>query len=184
MMRKTKMQILLLALAISLTTYFSQETLAYYTVTGNAVNAVSFGTIQLQIHEQTAAGTEFPEKGVYVEPGDVVSKQVAVENVCRQPFYLRVKLINGIEKSALPTDDIFKININTEDWTLHEDGYIYYNRILQPEEISTPVFTEVKIVGDDDYRGETLLLTVTAHATQSKNNPAENPWDAAGWPEN
>ena len=79
--------------------------------------------------------------------------------------------------------DVFDIDINTADWTVHEDGYIYYNSILQPGEFTTPVFTEVGIVGREQYRGETLTLTVTAHATQSKNNPAENPWEAAGWPE-
>jgi hypothetical protein len=27
-----------------------------------------------------------------------------------------------------------------------------------------------------------LSLTVNAYAVQSENNPAEHPWDAAGWP--
>lgn len=183
-MKKIKLRTLVISIALILSTYFSQETLAYYTVGGVATNVVTSGGVKLQIHEETADGTAFPEKGVYVEPGDVVSKRVSVENISTQPFYLRVILISGVEKSSLSGDDAFDIDLNTTDWTLHEDGYIYYNSILQPGERTTPVFTEVGIAGRDVFRGETLTLTVTAHATQSKNNPAEHPWDAAGWPEN
>lgn len=182
-MKKLRLRVLIVSLALILSTYYSQETLAYYTASGVATNIVTSGSIRLKIHEETADGTAFPENGMYVEPGDVISKRVTVENVCTQPFHLRVKLINGVEQSELSAADVFDIDINTADWTVHEDGYIYYNSILQPGEFTTPVFTEVGIVGREQYRGETLTLTVTAHATQSKNNPAENPWEAAGWPE-
>lgn len=181
-MRRVKIQLLMIALAMILTTLLSQETVAYYTAAGVATNVVTSGSIRMRIHEEAADGTAFPEDGVYVEPGDVVSKRVTVENICTQPFHLRVKLLSGVEQSDLSGEDVLDIDLNTAYWTLHEDGYIYYNDILQPGETSEPVFTEVGIIGSDAYRGETLTLTVTAHATQSKNNPAEHPWDAAGWP--
>ena len=181
-MRKVKLQTLLIALAVIMTTFLSQETLAYSTAAGVATNVVTSGSIRMKIHEEMADGTEFPEEGVYVEPGDVVSKRVTVENICTQPFYLRVKLVSGVERAGLSGEDAFDIDLNTADWTLHSDGYIYYNGILQPDETTAPVFTEVGIIGSDEYRGETLTLTVVAHAAQSKNNPAEHPWDAAGWP--
>ena len=45
---------------------------------------------------------------------------------------------------------------------------------------------EIKeIVGekvDRTHGGSVLSLTVNAYAVQSANNPADHPWDAAGWP--
>ena len=64
-------------------------------------------------------------------------------------------------------------------------GYIYYNTVLEPGQTTTPVFTQVEVVGQNvgmEQIGQTLSLTVNAYAVQSKNNPAEQPWEASGWP--
>jgi len=179
------LRMLLIALAAILMTFFSQQTLAYYSTVGKATNVVTSGDIQLIIHEKTADGSDFPEDGVYIIPGDIVSKRVTVENVCNHPFYLRVKLARGSDSESLSADDVFKLDLNTQDWTVAEDGYIYYNTILQPGETTVPVFTQVEIVGskvDQHDVGTTLSLTVTAQAVQSQNNPAAYPWEASGWP--
>lgn len=184
-MRRSKLKMLLIALAAIFLTYVTQPTLAYYSTVGKATNVVTSGDIQLIIHEKTADGSDFPAEGVYVIPGDIVSKRVTVENVCTHPFYLRVQITNGVTNDALSAEDVFAIDLNTTDWTVAQDGYIYYNRILQPGEATTPVFTEVEIVGDQvdqSYIGSTLTLTVTAQAVQSENNPADYPWEAFGWP--
>ena len=182
---KAKSRLLLIALAAILATVLTQPTLAYYTTIGKATNVVTSGNIQLMIHEKTANGMDFPEEGVYIIPGDIVSKQVTVENVCDHPFYLRVKLVSGINSDSLSAEDVFKVNLNEKDWTLAEDGYIYYNAIVAPGQTTSAVFTQVEIVGskvDQHYIGKTLSLTVNAYAVQSENNPAEHPWDASGWP--
>ncbi len=182
---RTKLKMLLIALAAIVVTLCSQTTLAYYSTVGKATNVVTSGQIRLMIHEYTADGSRFPEEGVYILPGDIVSKRVTVENVCEHPFYLRVRLVNGIDSGVLSSEDIFKINLNKNDWTLGDDGYIYYNGILLPGQTTPAVFTQVEIVGDkvdQNYIGKTLTLTVTAQAVQSENNPAESPWEASGWP--
>ena len=184
-MAKIKIRILVIALTAILLTSLTQTTLAYYSTVGKATNVITSGDIELKIHEYTADGSRFPEEGVYIIPGDIVSKRVHVENSCGHPFYLRVRLINGIDSDELSADDVFKVNLNETNWTLREDGYIYYNRILEPGETTEPVFTQVEIVGakvDQNYIGKTLTLTVSAEAVQSKNNPAEYPWEAQGWP--
>ena len=59
------------------------------------------------------------------------------------------------------------------------------DHIVQPGETTNPVFTEVEIVGsqlDQFDVGTTLSLTVNAQAVQSEHNPADHPWEAAGWP--
>ena len=181
---KARSRLLLIALAAILATALTQPTLAYYTTIGRATNVVTSGGIQLQIHERTADGSDFPAEGVYIIPGDIVSKQVTVENVCEHPFYLRLKLVSGSSNEALSAEECLKMDIDTVNWT-YLNGYYYYNRILQPGETTPALFTQVEIVGskvDQTHIGSMLSLTVNAYAVQSENNPAEHPWDASGWP--
>ena len=181
---KAKARMLLIALAAILMTVLTQPTLAYYTTIGKATNVVTSGDIQLKIHERTAGGSEFPTEGVYIIPGDIVSKQVSVENVCDYPFYLRVKLVSGSTDQTLSAEDCLKLDIDTNNWT-YVDGFYYFNRIVEPHETTNPLFTQVEIVGskvDQNHIGSMLSLTVNAYAVQSKNNPADHPWDASGWP--
>ena len=181
---KAKARLLLIALAAILATVLTQPTLAYYTTIGKATNVVTSGDIQLMIHEKTADGSDFPSEGVYIIPGDIVSKQVSIENVCTHPFYLRVKLVSGSTNEALSTEDCLKMDIDTENWT-YKDGFYYYNVILQPGETTPTLFTQVEIVGnkvDQTHIGSMLSLTVNAYAVQSENNPADFPWTASGWP--
>ena len=85
---------------------------------------------------------------------------------------------------ALNPEECLRMDINTAEWTL-VDGYYYFNRILQPGESTSNLFTQVEIVGsqvDQTHVGSMLSITVDAQAVQSQNNPAENPWEALGWP--
>ena len=183
---KAKSRLLLIAITAILLTILTQPTLAYYTTFGTATNVVTSGNITLQINEMTDQGTKFPEKGVYIIPGDIVSKVVTVENICEHPFYLRVKLVYGADSNELPAEDCFKLNINGENWKNH-DGWYYFTGVLQPGEETPHVFSRVEIVGsqvDNSHIGKTLQLTVLAQAVQSENNPIQNgdTATAAGWP--
>ena len=181
---RAKSKLLLVALAAFFITLLTQPSLAYYTTIGIATNVVTSGNIQLMIHEKTADGSAFPQEGIYVIPGDIVSKQVSVENICEHPFYLRVKLVSSSTDAELNPEECLDLNIDTVNWTC-EDGFYYYNRILAPGEITNPLFTEVEIVGSQVNQtniGSTLSLTVKAYAVQSENNPASAPWMASGWP--
>ncbi len=181
---KAKSKLLLIALAAILATVLTQPTLAFYTTIGKATNVVTSGDLRLVIHEKTADGSPFPAEGVYIIPGDIVSKRVTIENVCGHPFYLRVKLVSGSTNQALSAEDCFHLDIDTEHWT-YVEGFYYYNEILQPGQTTPALFTQVEIVGskvDQTHIGSTLSLTVNAYAVQSENNPAGHPWDASGWP--
>ena len=175
--------ITLIAIVISL---FSYNSHAYYSTVGNATNVVTSGSIQFIIHEMTDQGKEFPSEGVYIVPGDVVSKKVSIESDCEHPFYLRVKMVYGVDSEELTAEDCFKLNINEEYWQLH-DGWYYYKGIVAPGEMTEHVFSHVEIVGakvDNSYIGKTLTLTVDAQAVQSENNPITdgNTYTASGWP--
>ena len=186
MLRKIKMRFLAIGLMAMLVCLFSQPALAYYTTIGTATNVVTSGNITLRIKETNGQGNPFPSEGVYVVPGDVVSKVVTVENICEHPFYLRVKLVYGANDQELPAEECMKLNINTKNWT-YKDGWYYFNGILQPGEETPEVFSHVEIVGskvNTSHIGKTLQLTVKAQAVQSENNPIEDgdTTTAAGWP--
>ena len=186
MFRKIKIKFAVVALVAIAITFLSQGTLAYYSTVGKATNVVTSGNIQLIIHEKTDAGTEFPKEGVYIVPGDIVSKKVSIENDCEHPFYLRVKMVYGVNSEELTAEDCFKLNINEEYWEIH-DGWYYYKGIVEPGETTPDVFSHVEMVGakiDNSYIGKTLTLTVDAQAVQSENNPITDGkvYTASGWP--
>ena len=185
-MGKIKIKLATITLIAIVLSLFSQGTLAYYSTVGKATNVVTSGNIQFIIHEKTDQGTEFPQDGVYIVPGDVVSKEVSIESDCEHPFYLRVKIVYGVDSQELSAEDCFKLNINEEYWELN-DGWYYYKGIVNPGETTPNVFSHVEIVGskvDNSYLGKTLELTVVAHAVQSENNPisGDDTFTASGWP--
>ena len=187
-MGKSKRKLFCVALIAIVMALFNQGTLAFYTTVGKAQNVVEMGNIRFIIHEKTDQGTDFPKEGVYIIPGDVVSKKVSIESDCAHPFYLRVKMVYGVDAIELSADDCFKLNINEEYWLLHEDGWYYYRGIVKPGQTTPNVFSHVEIVGsevDNSYIGKTLTLTVKAQAVQSENNPVieGQTHTAAGWPE-
>ena len=186
MLGKIKMKIVVVALMATLITLMSQATLAYYSTVGKATNVVTSGNIQFIIHETTDQGKEFPREGVYIVPGDIVSKKVRIESDCDHPFYLRVKMVCGVGSKELTAEECFKLNINQNHWQLH-DGWYYYKGIVNPGETTPDAFSHVEIVGsrvDNSYLGKTLTLTVKAQAVQSENNPISdgNTYTASGWP--
>jgi len=183
---KIKLRLFVVALAAALMALFGTSTIAYYQTVGKATNVVTSGDIRFIIHEMTDQGTEFPTEGVYIIPGDIVSKEVSIESDCDHPFYLRVKLVYGVDSTELSAEDCFKLNINEENWELH-DGWYYYKGIVEPRETTPNVFSHVEIVGskvDNSYIGKTLMLTVKAQAVQSENNPVSDGeyFNASGWP--
>ncbi len=186
MFGKMKLKIAVVTVIASLFTFLCQPTVAYYQTVGKATNVVTSGSIQFLIHEMTDQNNAFPKEGVYIIPGDVVSKRVSIESDCNHPFYLRVKMVYGTDAQDLSAEDCLKLNINTDDWQLH-DGWYYYKYIVNPGETTANVFSHVEIVGskvDTHHIGKTLSLTVTAQAVQSANNPITdgNIYTASGWP--
>ena len=186
MLGRIGIKLLAVALAASVLTFMSQGTLAYYSTMGRATNVVTSGNIRFIIHETTDQGTEFSKDGVYIVPGDIVSKRVSIESDCEHPFYLRVKVVYGVNSEELPAEDCFKLNINEKHWELH-DGWYYYKEVVDPDETTPYVFSHVEMVGskvDNRYIGKTLTLTVNAQAVQSENNPLDDGkvYTASGWP--
>ena len=88
-MRKFKIRLAVISLIAVILSLFMQETLAYYSTIGKSSNVVTSGNLKMMIHEKTDQGNDFPAEGVYIMPGDVVSKRVTIENICEHPLYWR-----------------------------------------------------------------------------------------------
>lgn len=127
MLCKIKIKIVVDLMA-ALITLMSQATLAYYSTVGKATNVVTSGNIQFNIHEMTNQGKELPKEGVYIVPGSRVSKRVSIENDCEHPFYLRVKMVYGVDAQELSAEYCFKLEIDETYWELH-DGWYYYGTL-------------------------------------------------------
>lgn len=185
-MGKIKWKISVVALLAVLVTLMSQPALAYFTTVGQATSVITAGELRFLVHTTTDAGTQIPDEGVYILPGDVVSKRVAIESDCNHPFYLRIKIVCGVDAQELAADECLKLNIDENVWR-YVDGWYYYQGIVTPGETTVPVFSHVEVVGskvDNRYIGKTLTLNVLAQAVQSENNPITDgdPATAHGWP--
>lgn len=185
-MRKFKIRLAVISLIAVILSLFMQETLAYYSTIGKSSNVVTSGNLKMLIHEKTDQGHDFPAEGVYIMPGDVVSKRVTIENICEHPLYLRVRVVFGVNSESLSSEDCFKLNINDKDWQRVGDWY-YYRQVVEPGDTTAEVFSHVEIVGakvDKSYIGKTLTLTVDAQAVQSENNPVSGGdiSKVSGWP--
>lgn len=180
-MRRNKLKITVLALAAAALVFWTQSSAAYYTHRSTATNVITSGDISAVIIEKMG-DENFPEEGVTVLPGAVVSKKVSVQNTGGHPFWLRVRLNNGINDEVL-SPDVMEFDLNLDDWIDGGDGFYYYKDEVQPGEETEKLFTEVKIAGNvnNSYMGKTLKLTVSAFAVQSEHN-GTSPLEAAGWP--
>lgn len=179
-----KVKLCFIAFLMLIMSLISFDTLAYYTVTGTARNVITFGDLPSEVIETTATGDEFPADGVYVMPGDLVSKIVKVANKSAHPFYVRVKLVKGSNNTELTPEECLAIQTDTVNWTLAEDGYYYYNKAVSAYGETEPLFREVEVVGDKvtkEQIGSILTVTVKVFVVQSENN-ADTPFEAVGWP--
>lgn len=180
--RRIKLWISLIALSASLVTLLVQPTLAYYSILGEATSVITSGEIKCKIVEKMG-DVDFPEEGVYIMPGSIISKKVSVKNIGENPFWLRVKLKNATDGSAL-SPELLELDINKTEWIDGGDGFYYYHKTVEPGAETEKLFTQVKIAGsaDNKYIGNNIKLMVCAYAVQSEYNDAPSPLDVAGWP--
>lgn len=179
-----KRRIILISVLLVLLALLATGSVAYFTTEQTAQNVITAGTVDISVLTTTQDGTPFPQEGVRIMPGDTIDKVVTVKNNGSGALYLRLKLTASVEDSDLPADDCMIINIDTTKWTLHEDGYYYYNVALEAGQTSAPLFEQVTFDGSkvtNEYRGKAFLLAVDAQAVQSANN-GTSALSALGWP--
>lgn len=113
-------------------------------ITGSVYSYLSDQTQKnnkMSIGENTIIPEEPFEPGD-MEPGSIFVKKPSLKNTGIVDCYVRMM----VECSRGDMESLIQMDWNTEDWTeKQEDGYYYYKKLLAPEEVSTPIFTQVSI---------------------------------------
>lgn len=173
-------------------------TLAYFTADNVAHNVITTGKVNIALQEWADEGHTVPFENLEgVMPGNEITKIAIVKNTGTAPAWIRVKIDIAVTKQIndkndkndkevrkLSSDKV-TVNIDTENWKRGADGYYYYQKALDADAKTKPIFTSVlfdKGMGNE-YQDSTASVDVLVQAVQTANNgdSAEN---ASGWPQN
>ena len=189
-MNMKKRKILIIAVLAICFASMSAGSFAYFTYQDKAHNVITSGNVKIEVQEwadedQTVS---FPEEGVDgVLPGDKIVKIVEVKNVGSGDCWIRVKVEKNFQlaegETGAPDTDVLKLDIDSENWT-EQDGWYYYNSVLQAGETCQPLFRTVEFdpgMGNMYQKG-VAAINISAQAVQAANN-GSSALEAAGWPE-
>lgn len=177
--------LILSVLAICIAT-LAAGTLAYFTSEGKAHNVITTGGVEIAVQEWADEEKTKPfEDLTGIMPGMTVTKIAEIKNTGASDAWVRVKVEKNIKLQGEGTPDtaLVELNLNLTDWTLGEDGYLYYNKVLKPGEVTKPLFTAVtfNVTMGNEYQNATATVDVAAQAVQTANN-GDTVMDAKGWP--
>lgn len=177
--------LILSVLAICIAT-LAVGTLAYFTAEGRAHNVITTGGVEITVQEWADEEKTKPFEDVTgIMPGMTVTKIAEIKNTGASDAWVRVKVEKNIKLQGEGTPDtaLVELNLNLTDWTLGEDGYLYYNKALKPGEVTEPIFTAVtfNVTMGNEYQNATATVDVAAQAVQTANN-GDTVMDAKGWP--
>ncbi|MBD8987691.1 MAG: hypothetical protein EGR01_01555 [Clostridiales bacterium] len=177
--------LLLSVLAICVAT-LAAGTLAYFSADGTARNVITTGNVSIAVEEWANADKTQPfEDLTGIMPGTTVTKIAEVRNTGEADAWIRVRLTGDIRLTGDGTPDpsLVKPDLNTTDWTLGLDGYLYCNKAIRPGETTAPLFTCVTFDAGmgNEYQNATATVHVAAEAVQTANNGV-TALEALGWP--
>jgi len=173
-----KKKIIAMCATVALATVAVTGTLAYFTADDSATNTFTVGNVAIDLIEPgwEASGSEdAPE----VYPGEALAKDPQVTNEGANPCFVRIK-VTGLDslKNAGAGEIALRYNYapgyNTTNWTLHTDGYYYYNGVLAAEATTEALFTQIVMPTDlENGDGKTTYdVKVFAEAVQAQGAKA------------
>ena len=161
--------------------------LAAFTATGTATNAVSASNVEIALvilEDDGSGATQEVSGSAAIMPGEEASRIVSVKNTGAQTAWVRVKAdaeIAGETITAADNPYVRLEGLNADDWTW-DDGYWYYNDPVESSQTTESLFTGVAFdLGiDNDLSNEALTLAIDAQATQTEHN-GSTALEAQGW---
>lgn len=138
---------------------------AWFADYGEKDNYFSVGKNEVEIIE------EFPDPEIV--PDKFVKKQVKFTNTGTVPCYIRAKYYFSNDETVRYT----QVEFGSEKWKQKEDGYFYYQDILQPGE-KTEIFITGIQIKKDGILPEFFDLTVYTETIQSDQH--KNVYEAFG----
>ena len=149
-------------------------TMAYFTDTKAQDNVFTVGNVKIQLTEPNWVEAD----GTDTYPGQVLPKDPTVENIGRNPCFLRIQ-VTGLY--CLVTDNMITYETNDvagdlgADWVLHTDGYYYYSKVLAAGATTSPLFEQIRIPVSvtNGFEGS-YDVRITAQAVQAQG--AKTDW--------
>lgn len=111
---------------------------AYMTSHKVKVNRLTVGENVIKTEE------EFPNPEI--KPGGSIKKVVEIKNTGSVPCFVRAMILF----SNNDAEDISTLELNTKDWSIHQDGYYYYKHILPTDQSTIPLMSAVHISDNED----------------------------------
>ena len=154
-------------------------TVAYFVTSETAHNLVSMGGVKIALNELDGPTGSKPFHDLEnIIAGETYSKIPYVENVDLEPVWIRAKVSlkktagDGTETDITDFSSLMTLQEIGENWTTSPDNFYYYNLAVNNGEQTEPIFRSVKFADtiNDEFQLATYTLTVTAEATQAKNN--------------
>ena len=181
-----KKKILLVTAVVICLAIAATGTLAYFTAEDMAHNVITTGGVEITVQEWADEEKQTPFEDVTgIMPGMTVTKIAEIKNTGASDAWVRIKVEKNIKLQGEGTPDtsLVELNLNLTDWTQGKDGYLYYNKVLKPGEVTEPLFTAVtfNVTMGNEYQNATATVDVVAHAVQTANN-GDTVMDAKGWP--
>ena len=140
---KKRKKILSIALAASLAVVaIAGSSLAYFTDKDEATNTFTIGNVDIVLSEPNWDKTG-KEEAKEMYPGEAVAKDPTVTNNGANPAFVRIK-ITWPDDVTLFTRTDWQDGIST-DWTLHTDGYYYYNTVLASGATTDALFDQIML---------------------------------------
>lgn len=169
-----KKKLLVAALAvIMVVTAIAGASLAYLTDKEEATNEFTVGNVDIELTEPNWDATGKAEaEDVY--PGEPLAKDPTVENVGKNPCFLRLS-VSALDQFAAAYDGAM-ITYRTdyvdgklgENWVLHTDGYFYYTKVLAAGETTGALFDQIVIPFELTNNESTAPIVVNAYAVQAQ----------------
>lgn len=182
---KSKRRIIIAAVSIVIVLLTVSRTYAYLsTSTQTKENKFDYGIVNVTVKESFDDKTD-------IRKTDWVKKQVQVKNDSLSgvlkvaPIYVRVQLVsNWVDDEsnvlAVDTESIVRYHLKENTgWETGPDGYYYYTKVLEKDEVS-PILLEGVSIGEED-RGQLpekgrLVIYVLAEGIQSTHQAVEEAW--------
>ncbi len=131
---------------------------AYLVVNRTADNQMTIGYVKTEIIEDYQPPKE-------LNPGATFIKKVQVKNTGANACYVRVL----VTFSTSEMESLCDVDYNTTDWEKKEDGYWYYQGVLDSGETTNPLFNTV-VVKDSAKQNQMQDFDINIYH-ESSNTP-------------
>lgn len=151
--------IALIIILILITFIGYQATYAFLNDKDSKSNTFTVGNITTEIIEEL--------DDQIIKPNTTMKKIVSIKNTSSVPCFIRARITISPEQ-VLTEKKIELTGLNTTLWKLEDDGFYYYQKQVQSQEVTKELLKGVKI--GDLQEGDTFDVTIYQEAVQTNGH--------------